>query len=135
MQERLDFARALAGCLGGVSVSFVGLETDVFSASIQQSIYARLPGFQEKNMVSFLEKMTPKTVYLVAGMLDLSYGVIRLGNGYLSVGPCFTNGFSESRIRTHLRALRLSGTAAEQMLSQVRQIPVLSKHLLRSRSA
>ena len=130
MQEKLDFACRLAGCLGGISVSFLGSEAEEIAGAVRKSIYARLPGFQEKNMVLFLKNLAPKTVYLVAGMLDLSYGVIRLGEQYLSVGPCFTNGFSESRIRTHLRGLRLSGSAAEQLLSHTRQIPVLSREIL-----
>lgn len=131
MQERITFARSLASCLSGVEVQLLKRESEEFWALVRKSIYARIPGFQEKTVSSFLDRLERDALYTVSGMLDLSYGLILHEGVLLCIGPCLCDGFSESRIRTHLRDFHLSGSAVEQLVSSFRHIPVISRESLR----
>lgn len=80
---------------------------------------------------NILEDMQPDCLYILSGILDLCYVVIRLyDHRILCAGPCMTVESSESRIRGMLRPFRLGNQATERVLEYCRWQPVLSQATL-----
>lgn len=132
MEEKLLLARELAGCLGGIEVRLMSGEEASVQRFFGQSIYGDfLPLVSTGVVQSMLADMQPECLYILRGILDLSYAVVRLrDHRFLCAGPCMSVEFSESRVRTQLRPFRLSGSTTERVVDYCRWQPVLTPEVL-----
>ena len=114
MEEKLLLARELASCLGGIEVQMITDSNASFHRFMAQSIYGSFMPFVSADTIRMmLDDMQPACLYILGGILDLSYVVIPLGDRrFLCAGPCLNEEFSESRIRAKLRPFRLTGSTA-----------------------
>lgn len=127
MEEKLLLARELASCLGGIEVQMITDSNASFHRFMAQSIYGSFMPFVSADTIRMmLDDMQPACLYILGGILDLSYVVIPLGDRrFLCAGPCLNEEFSESRIRAKLRPFRLTGSTAERVIDYCRWQPVL----------
>lgn len=102
MEEKLLLARELASCLGGIEVQMITDSNASFHRFMAQSIYGSFMPFVSADTIRMmLDDMQPACLYILGGILDLSYVVIPLGDHrFLCAGPCLNEEFSESRIRS-----------------------------------
>jgi AraC-like DNA-binding protein len=132
MREKLELARELALCLGGVEVQMVSLGDASIERFIDQSLYGSiLPLTSAQQIRDGIQQMLPGCLYILGGVAELFYAVIRADESrFLCVGPCLHSEFSESRCRAALRPFRLSSTATEQAMAYCRWQPVLTPERL-----
>lgn len=132
MEEKLLLARELASCLGGIEVQMVADSNDSLHRFLAQGIYGSFMSFVSADTIRMmLDDMQPACLYILGGILDLSYVVIPLGGRrFLCAGPCLNEEFSESRFRAKLRPFRLSGSTAERIIHYCRWQPVLPPETL-----
>lgn len=132
MDEKLLLAREITSCLCGMEVWMVSEEDLSLHHFLSQSIYGDLRPLISTGVVrNILEDMQPECLYILSGILDLCYVVIRLrDHRVLCAGPCMTAAFSESSVRGMLRSFRLNNQATERVLEYCRWQPVLSQATL-----
>lgn len=129
MLEKLTLARELTGCLCGIEVHLVSDADGSLNAFIRDTLCGSILTLaSDHSITKFLSALEPECVYLLSGILDLCYIVIRLprGGNFLFAGPCRMDDFSETRIRSTLRPHKLTEPAVRQIISYCRWQPVLS---------
>lgn len=133
MEEKLALAREMASCLGGIEVQLISAEDGTLEEFLCGSIYGtHFPIAPLNTIQRVLLDLQPERVYILSGILDLSYAVVRLKKDprLLCIGPCMTSAFSESKIRNYLRPFRLSGSSVQRIIAYCGWQPMLSSEKL-----
>ena len=129
MHTKLDMARDLVACLGGIEVRIVADGEDAIAELLRQTGFDSVfPVINHSAVERYLSQLEPGQVYFLSGILELSYIAIRLPtrDRTLIVGPCRLTAFSENRVRGMLRPYALGSEQIRRIISYCREQRVIS---------